>query len=207
MTKRLSAACAVLAALGMASEAAGQERRFSGMYVGTEAGANNVIAGADINGVDTLAQERRLGVGGFVGARIQLESGVVLGAEAGAAWEDGNLELRQTGLSIDYENNLRWRYGATVGIAVGERRDTLLYAYFSEMKRSFDVSIQQGPSAFQQQDEQGLFVLGVGVERAFGEHFSVRGSLGGARPDFGDRQLNMRPETIVDFNIAALWRF
>jgi len=95
----------------------------------------NVIAGALVDGVDTLAQDTRGAVAFVIGGRYQFASRLVLGVEFGAAREDGDLDLDDplSGARVGYRNGSHTRIGGTAGVVFGSRRFTHVFAYPSEL--------------------------------------------------------------------------
>lgn len=184
------------------------EKAFTGLYFGVEAGAQNVIAGAQVSEVDTLAQDTRAAVTFVAGGRYEFWR-VVVGLEVGAGWEDGNLALDDpaAALHIDYGNHRHTRLGGTIGVTVGGRRRTQLFAYLSELSRSFDVTVTQAGVVTAQQDEQGLLRYGGGLEQVVASRVSIRGTLGSSRADFGGRPTNMQPTRPLEAALALLFRF
>jgi hypothetical protein len=83
----------------VAARAQATEKSFTGLYFGVEASALNVIAGAQVSGVDTLAQDTRGAVTFAAGGRYEV-SRLVLGIEFGAGWEDGNLALDDSAAAL-----------------------------------------------------------------------------------------------------------
>lgn len=98
---------------------------------------------------------------------------------------------------------MHWRYGLTLGVATGDNRDTLVYAYLSETKRDFDVSIRYGDQQFGQHDGQGLLRFGIGVEHAFDDGGALRASLGSSRAIFGG-PTNITPQRPLDVALGFI---
>lgn len=198
-------ALATVSAPGVAS-AQHEDRQFDGPYVGLEVSLENVVGGALVGGVDVLAQSSRPAVTLVAGYRRQFSNGLVLGAEAGIAWEDGDLALSNSRGRIDYTNSSHWRAGGIVGVAVGDERDTLLFAYVNETKRDFDIVATDGTAVSRQTDEQGLLRFGIGVERAY-EDWALRFSAGTSHADFGDRPTNIEPDRPIDLALGVTRQF
>lgn len=205
----LLAAATILAAWPATSIAQPTEKAFTGLYIGAEAGALNVIGGALVDGVDTLAQDTRAAVTGIVGGRYQFANRLVLGAEFGVGWEDGHLttDVAGTGAHVDYANSMHTRIGGTVGMALGASRRTHVFGYLNELSRSFDVTITQAGVVTTQQDEQGLLRYGGGVEQQIARRLTLRATAGSSRADFGDRATNITPTRPLEAAIALLFRF
>jgi|CXWL01.1.fsa_nt_gi hypothetical protein len=208
----LAGSVAFAAAFGfMVGDATAQsidnEHEFGGLYVGGVVEHKNIIAGAQVGGVDMLAQESRLGIGLIGGWRHQFSNGLVIGVEGGWGAEDATLDLAvpASGLNIEYDNGAYWRLGASIGFVVGPEDRTLLYAYVHETTRDFDVTIRQAGNTFRQQDEQGLLAYGVGIERRLTARTSVRGELGTSRAEF-DGPTNVDPDQPIDVSLGLLFR-
>lgn len=201
-------ACAVFAPLAPAWAQA-TEKAFTGIYAGAEAGALNVIGGALVDGVDTLAQDTRAALTAVIGGRYQFANRLVLGVEFGAGWEDGDLatDVPATGASVTYTNSMHTRIGGTAGVVLGRSRRTHVFAYVSELSRGFDVIIDQGGTQTSQQDDQGLLRYGGGLEQRIAPRLTLRGTLGSSRADFGDRTTNITPTRPLEAAVGLLFRF
>jgi hypothetical protein len=188
------------------SSALAQARAFSGPYVGAEAGAQQVIGGSLVNGVDTLQEDSRLVMSAFGGLRGQF-GGFVVGGELGIGRTDGDLRLDEPAnlLTIDYQNKAQWHWLLSAGHTIGQR--TLVFAYLSEVSRSFDVTILQGANRIEQQDEQGLLRFGVGIEQRLPGPFRLRATVGTSRADFGDRQTNIQVGKQIEAAIGMVVQF
>lgn len=204
----LFACAAVLAPLASAS-AQPTETVFTGIYLGAEAGVLNVIGGALVDDVDTLAQETRAAVTGVIGGRYQFANRLVLGVEFGVGWEDGDLstDVPASGARVTYTNSMHTRIGGTAGMVLGASRRTHVFGYVSELSRGFDVTIEQGGALTSQQDDQGLLRYGGGIERRIAPRLTLRGTLGSSRADFGDRTTNITPTRPLEGAVGLLFRF
>jgi len=185
--------------------AAGQS--FDGFYVGIDAARQNTIAGALVAGVDTLKQGTRSVASLNAGYRVAFPGGFVAGLELGYGVTDGDLTLNDAinRLSIDYKNSTQFSFGALAGYAVAA--DTLLFAYISETKRSFDVTIRGPLGVGAQNDKQGLLRYGLGVEQRIAGPMSVRALVGTSHAGFGDRRTNIDPKRKVDVGLGAVFQF
>lgn len=185
------------------SEDHGRRLDFDGPYVGISIGLHNMIGGALVNGVDYLAQDSRPAIVLFGGWRTEFNNGLVLGLEGGFGFEDGDLHLNDfaSGLSVDYRNNFQVRYGGQIGWRTSD--SSLVFAYLSETKRDFDVSGSGPGGSFSQHDGQGLLRYGVGVDFDIGGPINLRTTIGSSRADFGDRPLNYKPDTPIDFELSV----
>ncbi|MGE0440635.1 MAG: hypothetical protein AB7L66_09950 [Gemmatimonadales bacterium] len=188
-----------------AQNASGRERHsFSGVFATIETGRQNLIAGALVGGVDVLAQASRPVTTVGIGARIQTPFGTVFGASLGRGWGDGTLRLDDGGLTVQYRGRSRRHWELIAGQAIGPRRQNLVYAYLSEVSRSFGVTIDDHGTAGSQRDEQGLLRYGVGFERVLGRFAAVRVGVGSSRADFGNRPTNVVPRRPVDVTIGLV---
>ena len=209
----LSLAVVLAVAPHWAATAAAQpaipDKMFSGIYLGAEAGQVNVIGGALVSGVDTLAQDSRPAITAFVGGRYQFANRLVIGAEFGFGKEDGDLRLDDPtrGLTVDYINDTHSRLGGTIGVALGAARRTHLFAYLAELSRDFDVTITENGRVTEQRDEQGLLRYGIGLEQHLTGRLALRGTLGSSRADFGDRVTNITVDRPLEAAVGLLIRF
>jgi Outer membrane protein beta-barrel domain len=200
---RIGFALVLLAPLPAAAQS------FDGLYVGIDAARQNTIAGALVAGIDTLKQDMR-GVASLnAGYRMALPGGFVVGVELGYGITDGDLTLNDAvnRLTIDYKNSTQFSFGAVAGYAFGADDGTLMFAYLSETKRSFDVTIRGPLGVGAQNDKQGLLRYGVGLERRIAGPFSVRAMVGSSRAGFGNRRTNINPKTKLDFGVGAVFQF
>ena len=201
--------CAVLAATALPAAAAGPGRTFDGPYLGLDVSRQNTIAGALVAGVDTLAQSTRNVAGLSAGYRHQFAGGLVIGLEGSFGITDGDLRHVDpvNAVTIDYENSTQHAFGGIADFALGAARETLIFAYVSETKRSFGVTIRGPLGVGSQEDKQGLLRYGLGLERLISELLSLRTSLGSSRANFGDRRTNINPKTRIDLSLGAVWQF
>ena len=205
----VTAATAVVWSVVSAEAQPAARRNFSGGLVGAEVGRLNVIGGSLVDGVDTLSQDTRPAVTVVGGGRYEFGNRLVLGAEVGFGFEDGDLRLEDASqaLVVDYRNDRHFRLGGTAGLVLGAARRTLLFGYLSELSRSFDVTVAENGQTMTQQDDQGLLRYGVGLERAIGRWLSLRGTVGSSRAGFGDRQTNIEVTRPIEAAVGLLFRF
>ena len=208
-SRSVATAAFLITVAGPLAHAAERPASFSGPYAGFDVASQNTIAGALIAGVDTLAQANRGVASLALGYRHQFAGGFVAGLEGNFGLTRGDLHHQDAtnGLTIDYENSTQYALGGTLGYAFGAARETLIYAYISETKRSFDVTVRGPLGVGNQKDEQGLLRFGLGVERRTSERLSLRASVGTSRADFGDRRTNFDPKAKIDFSVGAIWQF
>lgn len=85
-------------------------RHFDGLYLGANAGSQNLFGGSFVDGTDVLAQESRFVAELFTGFRKQFLKGRLLaGAEVQIGFTDGDL-LHQDpdkSLRINYKNSFQ----------------------------------------------------------------------------------------------------
>lgn len=184
--------------------AAAQSSPFTGPYIAVDVSRQQVIGGALVDGVDTLQEDTRLVTSGAAGLRTAVR-GVVLGAELGVGALDGDLARHDGGSTVTYSASRQWHWALLAGPALGAR--TLLYAYLSEVTRSFDVAITRGAGSETQQDEQGLLRFGLGLERRLAGAFHVRLAAGTSRADFGSRLTNIEPGRRLELSAGLVWQF
>lgn len=187
----------------------GEARHFDGLYLGANAGSQNLFGGSFVDEVDVLAQESRFVAEVFTGFRKQFLKGRMLaGAEVQLGFTDGDLmhDDPSKSLTINYENNFQSGYGLTAGAVLGKKKNVLAYAYAFETKRKFDVSIQDAFGHFYQKDEQGMLKYGIGVEAHIWKGLNARATLGRLRVDFGDLETNIDVEDKWDLTIGVLYQ-
>jgi hypothetical protein len=182
------------------------DKLFHGVYAGADAGAQHVIAGAQVNGVDTLQHDTRFAATVFGGARAQI-GGFVIGGDLGLSALDGDLQLSDpaSDLVIDYRHGSQWHWNLTAGHAIGRR--TLAFAYVSEVTRTFDVTIRTGDDSTGQDDEQGMLRFGAGVEFIVRGPLRLRATVGTSRADFGGRPTNVEIGRSAEASIGLLLQF
>lgn len=184
--------------------ASAQRAGTTGPYVAVDGGRQQVIAGALVDGLDTLQEDVRTVTSLNGGWRVGLAR-LVVGAELGRGWFDGALERRDAATVVRYEGGSQWHWGLSAGLRLGGA--TLVYAYLSEVTRAFDVTIAQPGGTVAQQDEQGLLRFGAGVERRLRGPLAVRATAGTSRADFGDRPTNIDPRRRLEASLGLVWRF
>ncbi|MBM3512134.1 MAG: porin family protein [Alphaproteobacteria bacterium] len=196
-------------AMSIASPLAAADPHFDGPYVGLDAARQNTIAGALVAGIDTLAQSTRSVASINAGYRMAFSGGVVAGVERNYGLTDGDLKLDDTAnrLTIDYANSRQYGFGIQGGYAFGAESGTLVFAYLSETKRSFDVTIRRPLGVGTQRDKQRLLRYGVGLEQQVSGAFSIRGLIGLSRADFGSRRTNIDPSDKVDLAFGVAYQF
>ncbi|MEZ5893658.1 MAG: hypothetical protein R3C58_11035 [Parvularculaceae bacterium] len=212
MRAKLAAAFAVLGA-GVAPAAAapaiiaGEEgNHFDGLYVAADVGRQDMVGGALIDGVDVLAERRRLAATVSAGYRKQF-GGFVIGVEGGYGYADGDLHVVDPAeqLEIDARNSSQFFYGAQAGVLGGADKDMLFFAYASEVKRSYDIDIVSMGSAFSQTDKQGMLRFGGGVEKVISGPLHVRLTVGSARGKYSAAA--EQPKRHLEFSAGVVLQF
>jgi hypothetical protein len=203
---RLLIALALLGSAIWTPAAEAQVRPFNGAYIAIDVGAQHIIGGSLVGGVDTLQDASRLVAAASGGVRRDIR-GIVIGGELGLGVTDGDIELRDPGrgLVVTYRNNRQWDWALMAGPALG--RKTLLFGYLSEVTRQFDVTIERGDAVTSQRDEQGLLRFGLGVEHRVGGPLHVRVAVGTSRANFGDRATNKAINKRLEATAGLLWQF
>lgn len=203
-------AAAVICVATTPERARGQRtaERYTGVFVGLDVGIQNLIGGSLVRGVDVLQQASRPVLTLTAGARYEAPFGTVVGFELGMGLTNGNMQ-RQEGsppFNVDYRNRRQRHWNIILGQAFGAVRRTLLYGYLSEVTRTFNVTVNDGPDTFAQRDEQGLLRFGGGIERRVSDLWSFRAGMGSSHADFGGRQTNFTPERRLDASLGAVWQ-
>lgn len=195
---------------GQSNDPAAEKKHFDGLYLGVAAGSQNIFGGSFVGGIDVLAQDSRFVTELSGGFRKQLFHGrLLLGAEVQLGFTDGNLMHAdpEKQLVINYKNNTQSGIGLTMGMALGRRKNVLLYGYANETKRKFDVSIREHNSAWKQEDKQGMLKYGIGVEAQIYKGLNARFSIGRLRVDFGDLMTNINVEDKLDVMAGVVYQF
>jgi hypothetical protein len=201
----LAATAAIACAAAEAQQSGPDDRgiEFDGVYVGVSFSTQNIIGGAQVGGVDVLSQKVRPMADVFIGWRKEFGGGFVLGLEAGVGLENG--DMRNASGSIEWSNDLHWRYGGIAGWRYGD--GPLMFVYLNETKRDFDVRLQGPGGSFTQKDGQGLLRFGVGAEFEGTEDVNFRVSVGTSRADFGDQAISFEPKLPAEFELGAIYQF
>lgn len=183
-------------------------RTFNGFYAGVEIGAQNVFSGAFLDGVDVLAQDSRTVMELSLGWRKELDNRLVFGVEIRFGLLDGDLELvLPDSLRIDYENDRQAGFRIFLGRVLGKRRGVLVYAYYGQTQRRFDLLIQAVRVSFGQRDSQGFENFGVGVEKRLARKWNARATVGSTGVDFGGLTTNVDIDQDVEAAIGLTYRF
>lgn len=184
-------------------------RHFDGIYLGANAGSQNLFGGSFVDGTDVLAQESRFVAELFTGFRKQFLKGRLLaGAEVQIGFTDGDLLHHDPdkSLKINYKNSFQNGYGLTLGAVLLKNKNLLAYTYAFETKRKFDVTIREGAATYKQKDEQGMLKYGLGVEAKIWRGLHARATLGRLRVDFGDLKTNIDVEDKWDMTLGVVYQ-
>ncbi|MCB0519721.1 MAG: hypothetical protein H6577_02390 [Lewinellaceae bacterium] len=187
-----------------------EDRHFDGLYLGANAGSQNLFGGSFVDGVDVLAQESRFVAELFTGFRKQFLKGRMLaGAEVQIGFTDGNLTYHDPSkpLTIHYKNNFQHGFGLTLGAVFFKKKNLLVFAYAFETKRTFDVAIRDAIGSYKQTDEQGMLKYGLGTELHLWKGLNARATLGRLRVDFGDLVTNIDVEDKWDVTVGVSYQF
>ena len=185
-------------------------KHFDGLYTEVNVGSQNVFGGSLVNDMDILAQESKLVTEIGLGYRKQfINNRLMAGLALSLGFLNGNLEhLDQSEpLKINYENSSQLSFGLTTGVLLGKHRRLLVFGYLNETKRKFQVTIDQPPYNFTQQDKQGMLKYGVGLEYQAFKRLHAKASFGSLRVDFGNRQTNIDVEDKYDLMMGVVYQF
>lgn len=186
------------------------ERHFDGLYLGANAGSQNLFGGSFVDGTDVLAQESRFVAELFTGFRKQFLKGRLLaGLEVQIGFTDGDLMHYDPdkSLKINYRNSFQSGYGLTLGAVLLKDKNLLAYIYAFETERKFDVTIREGAATYRQKDEQGMLKYGLGLEARVWRGLHARATLGRLRVDFGDLKTNINVEDKWDVTLGVVYQF
>ena len=185
-------------------------RHFDGLYLGANAGSQNLFGGSFVDGVDVLAQESRFVAEVFPGFRKQFLKGrLVAGAEVQIGFTDGDLrhEDPANSLTINYQNSFQSGYGLTLGGVFFKKKNLLAFAYAFETQRKFDVNIRDAFGRYNQKDEQGMLKYGLGLEAKIWRGLHARATAGRLRVDFGDLVTNIEVDDKWDLTAGVTYQF
>jgi len=183
---------------------------FHGVYIGLNAGVQNVFGGSFVNDMDILAQDTRFVSEIAIGYRTPLlKNKLVLGLEFSLGFLDADLEHVDSTepLRIQYENSAQNSLGLTAGFLLGRKKRSLLFLYANETKRKFEVAIDQPPYNFNQTDKQGMLKYGIGLEYKLFPRLGIRSTYGGLHVDFGELETNIDVEDKQDFTFGLSFQF
>lgn len=179
---------------------------YAGAYLGFEVGRQNVFGGAFLDGLDVLAEDGTGVAGLYGGWRWALSPDWVLGIEGQVGFVDGDLSLTTGPVSIEYDNDAQLAVGLTLGRTLGQQRRWLIYGYALATERDFDIRIRTPVGQFAQEDRQGFWRWGMGVETRLSDDWHLRGTLGTSSVDFSGRT-NIDIDGEVDVMVGVLRRF
>ena len=178
--------------LTISLKAIADERSFSGMYMGFETGYGSV----ELNDVKDTG---KVSVGGILGYRYHLESGLILGVEGGYASISYDSWGGYDNSTVDLKNS--WHTSGLVGFAFGARSENLMYGKIGYNRYRLDL-ISSGtdgnPENQVRKESDGGMRYGIGYERKVTDTFNVR--IGGeyAKHTFY-KQLEGKVALIVTF--------
>jgi len=150
------AATALMATTATASFAA-DDYKFDGVYGGLEAGLDFTKLGND------QKRDRSLYLGGVLGYRAQMDSGMVFGLEG--SFGDSGYKNNALGKHTDYE------YGGSLilGSVFGSDGSNLFYGKAGYVRARFDETLAGGTKHF-----DGGWRFGAGYEKALNDNISLR---------------------------------
>jgi len=191
--------------LTLASSHAFAQKHFSGPFVDFGANQEHVIGGSLIEGIDVLSEDTRTVFSAGVGYRYQFDMGLVMGASISKGWLDGDQDLGDEVLSVDWKNDSQWDWEVNAGWAFADRFHAFVFA--SEVTRKFEVDIANETINFSQTDEQGMLRIGIGGEAYLVRGLSARLKIGTGRADFGDVVTNIDVEQKVHLSAGLRFTF
>lgn len=202
----IASTCLLLAVAVTTGEAQAPEA-FDGFHFGAGLASQNVWGGSLVDGIDVLAQDRRMVLELSGGWRKQFGR-FVAGVEAQFGFLDGTLFHANPvdSLTVQYEGNRQNGFGLTVGGVLGSRHQTLLFAYAFETTRRFEVVIQDGSRLLRQKDEQGFLRYGIGAETRLVGGLGLRATIGAYRVDFGDLVTNIDVSGEMEYTLGVVYQ-
>lgn len=152
--------------------------RFAGGYVG--GGLGYAFRGDDKVGIIGPAGTVTAGDMRLKGALAEVHAGyrwqpgvIVWGLELGA--EGGNVEADASGFGQNSDTELKYAVTLRSSLGYTLNDDTLLYGFAGVSRAKFDYSISGVPMNLDQRVSRTGYVVGLGVERALSEKWSLRG--------------------------------
>ena len=203
----LTALTVVMTALSPIAQANEPGPRYQGVYTGISIGKQNYFGGAFLDDLDVLSQKSARLIDLSAGWRTPLSEGWVLAIEGAYGIADGNLFLQNANYTIDYQNEYQLSGGLIAGKIVGQAKNWMLFAYSYFTLRKFDIQISSATGSFSQQDEQGVWRYGLGLERRLLKNWSVRASLGQTYVDLGGLKTNIEVNDKADAMIGLVYQF
>ena len=134
----------------------------------------------------------------------------MVGAEFSFGWTDGNMEEidPRYDIMIFYENNNQLGVGLQAGVVLGATHQILLYAFYNEAKRKFNISFETlAGVTYTQEDTQNFGRFGLGAEFPLFEKLHVRANVAKSYTDYGDLETSMNVNDKLDFNLGVLVSF
>jgi len=189
--------------LTLASSQSFAQKHFAGPFLDFGANQEHVIGGSLIDGIDVLSEGIRTVFSAGVGYRYQFDMGLIVGASISKGWLDGDLDLGDQVLAVDWQNDSQWDWEVNAGWAFARRYHAFVFA--SEVTRKFEVDIVNGATDLSQADEQGMLRIGIGGEAYLVRGLSARLKIGTGRADFGDVVTNI--DIGRKFHLSAGFRF
>ena len=186
-------------------------KHFNGFYLGTSIGYQNIFGGAFIDDLDVLAQKSSAVLDYSVGYRKQfLQNKIMVGGEFFYGLTDGDMTEMDTRsqTKIFYENNTQLGIGLQAGVVLGKKDKALLYLFFNETRRVFDIHFTTSDgSRYTQEDTQYLDRYGVGLEMPVYERLNLRAYIANSYSNFDDLETSMDVNDKLDYNVGILLNF
>nr|WP_299485355.1 outer membrane beta-barrel protein [uncultured Allomuricauda sp.] len=184
---------------------------FDGPYIGLTFGSQNIFGGAFIDDLDVLGQKSGLVVELSPGYRKQfLNDRLVVGVAFQFGLSDGDLTQTDTRnqMMVDYKNNSQFGYGIQLGVALGQKKGFLLYAFGNDTKRNFDITVTAiNGLSFTQKDGQRFGRYGLGLEVPVYKKININANVGRVSVDYGDLETNIDVDDKTDFNLGITYQF
>ena len=186
-------------------------KHFDGIYVGSSVGLQNIFGGAFIDDLDVLAQKSGFVLELSTGYRKQFcKKRIMAGAEFSYGFTDGNMEEvdPRYHFMIFYENNNQLGVGLQAGAVLGKMHNILLYVFYNETKRKFDISFET-PDGFThtQEDTQYFARFGIGAELPLYKRFHIRANVAKSYTDYGDLETSTNVNDKIDVNLGVTVSF
>ncbi|MFK7774930.1 MAG: outer membrane beta-barrel protein [Saprospiraceae bacterium] len=186
-------------------------KHFNGFYLGTSLGYQNIFGGAFIDDLDVLAQKSSLVLDYSGGYRLQfLQNNIMIGGEIFYGLTDGHMTEvdPRSQIKVFYENNTQVGIGLQAGIVLGKKDKVLLYLFYNETRRVFDIHfITIDGSRITQKDTQYLDRYGVGLELPVYQRLNLTANIANSHSDFGDLETSMDVNDQLDYNVGILLNF
>ena len=187
------------------------EKHFNGFYVGTSIGSQNIYGGAFIDDLDVFAQKSSAVIDFSAGYRMQLaQNKIMVGGEIFYGIVDGDLTTIDTRsqTKIFYANDYQIGLGLQAGVVLGKENNVLLYVFYNETKRVFDIHFTPDNGIkYTQKDTEYITRCGIGVEIPVYKQLNMRVNIANTYANFDDVKTSMKVNNKLDYNIGFLLNF